>query len=144
MQRTSNNQGGLAGRRAAKRGLRKIGSKINLGTILHTSVSPNHKLEPKSSYPRDPSIPHNLQSYRRVFSFSSRGVNLTSPYHKLRSLTCTCIFTMVNALDKRTLGAKKGGIERSIANLQEANKPVPKSKSDKLKAVERRDGTYRQ
>ena len=49
---------------------------------------------------------------------------------------------MINALDKRALGAKKGGIERSISNLQKAGKPVPKGKHDELNAVSVRTTKY--
>ena len=44
---------------------------------------------------------------------------------------------MIKTLDKRVLGAKKGGIERRVAELQKANKPVPKSKFDERDAVNR-------
>ena len=42
---------------------------------------------------------------------------------------------MVNKLDKRALGAKKGGIEKSIITLQEAGKPVPKGKQEELERL---------
>ena len=42
---------------------------------------------------------------------------------------------MVNALDKRTSGAKAGGLARSISELRKAGKAVPQSKLDSLDKV---------